>query len=161
MEEIQRWILSVTALSVLIAICQALMPPGAVKRASRLSCGLLLFLALVRPLLLADYDKLTETLGELSAPATGEETTELLTASEALTVSLIEEQASAYIQDKAEETGISCTVSVTCGGGELAAPQAVLVTGTLSEEQREQLVSWASELGIDANQVTIQEEGGT
>ena len=44
MELIRTWILSVTVSAIVIAVAEALMPPGAVKKVGKLTGGLILVL---------------------------------------------------------------------------------------------------------------------
>ena len=46
MELIRTWILSVTVSAIVIAVAEALMPPGAVKKVGKLTGGLILVLGI-------------------------------------------------------------------------------------------------------------------
>ena len=67
MDFLRGWLLSVTAAATILAAAQALMPEGAVKRAARLTAGLILILALVQPLVRTDYGDLYDLVTALPA----------------------------------------------------------------------------------------------
>ena len=74
---------------------------------------------------------------------------------------IIEEQAGAYIQDKAQELGIDCQVEVTAQGEDYPIPQTVTIRGSLTAEQREALTrAIETDFAIPA-QRQIYESGGT
>ena len=58
MELIRTWILSVTVSAIVIAVAEALMPPGAVKKVGKLTGGLILVLGILQPLVTMDYEDL-------------------------------------------------------------------------------------------------------
>ncbi len=134
------WLLSVTAAALLVGVLEAIMPEGSVKGVSRLGCGLLLFLVLVRPLLGGGYENLLEELHSWQQEA-AEETERLNQVESSLEETIIAEETAAYIQAEAEAQGITCTVTVTCAqnGDGLTLPVAVELGGVTQEAQREAL----------------------
>ena len=50
MGAVRSWLLTVIAASLICALADALMPPGAVRRVGRLVCGLVLLGAILTPL---------------------------------------------------------------------------------------------------------------
>lgn len=161
MEGIHQWILAVTAASVLTALCQALMPAGAVKRISALTCGLLLFLVIVRPIVRTDYSQLLTAIqvnNLVSDMGEGLQKT-----NSALTADIIAKETAAYIEDKAEEAGVRCTVAVECGEIQgLPVPERLIVSGTQSQAEQEAVAAIAEqELSLTGEAVEFQtKEGG-
>ena len=50
MDSVRNWILGVVAVGLLVSLCQSLSPEGKTQRVSRFCGGLLLFLAVVTPI---------------------------------------------------------------------------------------------------------------
>lgn len=140
MSGLESWLLSITAAALLVGVLEAMLPEGSVKAVSRLGCGLLLFLVLVRPLLGDGYGTLLEELHSWQSEA-AEETERLNQVETSLEETIIAEEAAAYIQAEAEEQGIPCSVAVTCARSEdgLPLPVAVEIGGVAQEDQREAL----------------------
>ncbi|MCD7828918.1 MAG: hypothetical protein LUG58_00585 [Clostridiales bacterium] len=162
LEGLRQWILAVTAVSLLTALCQALMPPGPVKRVSNLTCGLLIFLVLVQPVVWADYTQLLEDFQTYYA-GLGDYDAGLVETDNTLTEELIARNTAAYIEDKADAAGIVCAVTVVCGQREgVPVPEAVTVSGSLSQEEQAWLITLAeNDLGLEAQAVRFEEgEGG-
>ena len=108
---LRTWLLGVVACAVLVSIAGQLAPDGAVRRAARFTGGMLLMLALLRPLLRL----------ELSAPAldlnafhdAAAQLEQELAARQSSTLSArIAEETGAYIEDKADELGLSVRAKV-------------------------------------------------
>ena len=59
---IQRWLMGVTAASVLAAAAESLMPPGTIRRLGKLTGGLVLLLAVLSPIGQIDEDALARAL---------------------------------------------------------------------------------------------------
>lgn len=161
MEGIHQWIVSITAASMLTALCQAMMPAGAVKRVSNMTCGLLLFIVILRPVIRADYGQLLSSFADYynglgTYDSTLEET------NFALTESIIARDTAAYIEDKAAETGITCTVTVQCGEKDgLTVPTRITVWGSLTSEEEQQVSAMAVEaLAIEKDAVRFEEKEG-
>ena len=77
--------------------------------------------------------------------------------------SIIEEECSAYIQNKAKEQGMECQVSVNCGGEEKEYPYPVTVSiiGVLNNNQREWLETLIeTDLGVPRQEQTYRTESG-
>lgn len=158
MNAIKEWLLAVLAASFLTAAAQAIMPKGAVKKVGQLACGLVLFLAIVSPVLSARYMELTELLESYEQELAALET-ETVEASKNLTASFIDQETEAYIQGKTEELGVTCGVEVTWDwSGETPVPSGAVITGTLTEDERQKLVSALSQdLAIPKEQITCAE----
>ncbi len=135
------------------------MPEGSVKAVSRLGCGLLLFLVLVRPALGGGYERLLEELHSWQSEA-AEETERLNRLELSLEETIIAEEAAAYLQAEAGEQGIPCSVTVTCAqsGDGLTLPAAVEITGVTQEAQREALRTLIQEaLALSEEQIHFTE----
>ena len=159
MELIRTWILSVTVSAMVIAVAQALMPAGAVKKVGQLTGGLILVLGILQPLAGMDYGDLYDMVTALPAGAIAQE--EAQTHQYEAMKGIIEEELEAYIVDKGEALGADCTAQVTCtpGEGGVPVPEAVTVTGALTPAQRESLADCLEgELGIPRQAQTFYSE---
>lgn len=149
MDILRTWILSVTVSAMVIAAAQALMPEGAVKRAGRLTGGLILVLGLMQPLVSMDYGDLYDLVTALPVGAVTQQDLEAQTYDSMKEI--IEAELATYIVDKGEELGFACTAQVTCemGSGNVPVPACAAVTGSLTPAQQSALSDWmASDLGI-------------
>lgn len=138
-ELLGKWLMGVTCAAMILALAEGLSPAGGPKRAARLAGGLLLLLAVVKPLLELDGTALTQAMteyrldAEVSAQALEGENKTLMK-------DIIEAQSAAYIQDKAAALGISCQVQVEADeAADYPIPKVVTVTGTLTREERQRL----------------------
>lgn len=138
-EFLGKWLMGVTCAALILALAEGLSPEGGPKRAARLAGGLLLLLAVVKPLLELDGSAITQAMteyrldAEISAQALEGENKTLMK-------DIIETQSAAYIQDKAAALGISCQVRVEADkAADYPVPKVVTVTGSLSREQRQKL----------------------
>ncbi len=120
MELIRTWILSVTVSAIVIAVAEALMPPGAVKKVGKLTGGLILVLGILQPLVTMDYEDLYDMVTALPAGAIAQE--EAQTHQYEAMKGIIEEELEAYIVDKGEALGADWTAQVTCTPGEGEVP---------------------------------------
>lgn len=134
-----QWLMGVTCAALLLALAEGLSPAGGPKRAVRLAGGLVLLLAVVRPLVSLDGTELTRMLTEYRLEA--EYSSQLLEEENKRQMSnIIEAQCAAYIQDKAAALGIACTVEVeTDQAADYPVPKVVTVTGALTDRQRQAL----------------------
>ena len=161
MAALRGWLLAVIAASLLCAVADALMPPGAVKRVGRLVCGLVLIGAILSPMKDLDLAAGQRWLdGYLSGLRFQEEELEETVNSQIKII--IEQEYAAYIVDKAAELGWTCTAGVECRMSEegLYLPCRVEVAGPLTQAERARLaqVIW-EELGVpQSEQVYIGEE---
>ena len=149
MELIRTWILSVTVSAIVIAVAEALMPPGAVKKVGKLTGGLILVLGILQPLVTMDYEDLYDMVTALPAGAIAQE--EAQTHQYEAMKGIIEEELEAYIVDKGEALGADCTAQVICtpGEGEAPVPTQATVTGDLTPAQQEAMSRYLEqELGI-------------
>lgn len=161
MAALRGWLLAVIAASLLCAVADALMPPGAVKRVGRLVCGLVLIGAILSPMKDLDLAAGQRWLdGYLSGLRFREEELEETVNSQIKII--IEQEYAAYIVDKAAELGWTCTARVACERSEegLYLPVRTEVTGPQTAGVPAQLVrSIAEDLGVpEEAQVYIDKE---
>ena len=155
---LKQWILGITCAAVIGALAESLSPEGGAKRVGRLAAGLLLFLAVVRPLAQPDWDALSAAVTRYRLEAAGyaqaleEENRELVKA-------VIEARTAAYISDKAAALGAECTARVVYRWGEDGEilPQSVTLRGSFTDGQRADLSrTLEGELGIRAEDQTFE-----
>ena len=154
MTVLKDWLLGVVAAALAVALAQAVTPEGTVKRVGRLAGGLVLTLAILRPL---------PYLGtaSLSLPAfqtEGEEAADPGT--EPLKI-LIAQKAGAYIVDKGAQAGLSCTVAVTVAEDESGWPvpwSAEVVGEHFTGEQKAALSRAMEELDIPRERQSFRKE---
>lgn len=155
---LKQWILGITCAALVGALAEALAPPGRVKKAGRLAVGLLLLLAVVKPLGGVDCDTLAGTLEEYGTDR-GTCEAALEEKSGAVLKTVIEERTNAYISDKAKTLGMDCTAEVTYyyGPDGEVRPETVVVRGGFTEEQQGELSrTLEGELGIPARQQSFE-----
>ena len=154
MDMLREWLMAVLAASFLTAAAQAVMPEGPVKSVGRLICGLLLFLAIARPVLGIQYASLAAAVRDYSDQLT--ETQESLEkTNRQLTESIIVQETATYIQDKSSELGLDCRAEVTWDwSGQVPVPSVVTVTGELTEARQERFTqALTQDLGLEAEQI--------
>ena len=160
MELLRTWVLGITAAALVIAVAEALMPDGTVKKVGKLTGGLILVLVLLQPLAKLDYQDLYDRVASLPAGSLTRETL-----SEQVSLPLeegIEEELAAYIAEKGAALGCLCTARVDCAPDETGVPipVRVTVTGTFTPAQKEALRTLiAQDLGVGPeDQQYISEE---
>lgn len=156
MSALRDWLLGVTAAALAIALAQALTPEGTVKKVGRLVGGMVLLLAVARPLLSLEPGALAVTAGAWEQESTAAQ------AGEDVMKKLIAEKTSAYIVDKGGELGLACTAETQVAQDENGwpVPWQVTVRGTWSEAQRKALSDCiAQELDIPPERQSFQKEG--
>ena len=158
MTMLKEWLLGVTAAALAVALAQALTPEGTVKKIGRLVGGLVLLLAAVRPLM----GWKGATLGGLSLRVEPELAEEATQSGEDVMKTLIAQKAGAYIVDKGQSLGFSCTaeVGVALDGSGWPVPWEAAVSGTWTAQQKKALSQAVEEeLGIPAQRQSFREEG--
>lgn len=159
MEIIRNWLVGITCAAIIIAVADSLTPSGTVKKLGRLTGGLVLMLAVVKPLATLDYSAMAAALAEYRW---GRE--ESVQAGSGLGGDLmkgiIEERTGAYILDKAAELNIPCTeVEVLCQTEEngLPYPARVTIWGVQSQTDQAALArAIEGELAIPAQQQVFE-----
>ncbi len=140
MDFLNRWLTGITAVSILLALADHLMPKGSVKRIGKFAGGLLLILVIINPVLSVDTKLLAGTLAtyrfELENSNSSIEVT-----NDRLKKIIIEDRTGAYIRDRAAQLGIDCSVAVKCHVNKLDQlyPKSVVVYGEMTQEQQEEL----------------------
>ena len=161
MGAVRGWLLTVIAASLLCALADALMPPGAVKRVGRLVCGLVLLAAILAPAVRLDVAEGERWLAECFASMEPRRENLEETVNNQMKI-IIEGEYAAYIVDKAAEFGLTCSARVECRASEegLYLPVWAEVSGALTESGRARLVQVIREdLGVpESEQSYIGEE---
>lgn len=136
---IRSWLIGITCAAMVVALAESLAPNGAVRKIGRFTGGLVLLIAVLQPFVQLDMRDLSGLLSEYRIDA-GAYSTDLEAENGKLIKNIIEEETGAYILDKAAALGINgCEVAVEAvadGEGEYPVPEAVTVTGSLTESQR-------------------------
>lgn len=150
---VRAYLLSIAAAALLLALVQALLPQGAVKRTATMAGSLLVILAVLSPLARLDYDSLARSISKLQV-----ETESLRTGIEVgnreLMAGIIKQRCETYILDKAEQMGVELQVEITVSeGAGYPYPTAAVLRGAVTEGQRQTLTDYIAEnLGIPAEQ---------
>ncbi len=158
-ELVRSWLLGVTGVAILTAMAENLMPRGTVKGVGQLTAGLVLMLAVISPILSLDLDSLLPN--DSWEEEIAQSQLDLDTAQKKELEAIIASQLGAYIVDKAEAEGISCTATVVCQLEEgIYLPQQVTIQGTFQPDQREILLQLVEEgLDISQDNIFFTEEG--
>lgn len=153
----KSWLLGIVLTSLASGLARQLAPQGKEQAMVRLVCGLLLALAILRPLAGQDWDKLEFDLDGFTLQASDLSDSYRKNQQEALSA-IIAEKTEAYIWDKANRLGLSCAVTVTVSTpeGGVPLPDSVLIRGPYSRELADCL---EEEVGIPAEkQIWLEEE---
>lgn len=139
LELIRQWLVGITCAAMVTALAEGLAPPGAVRKIGRFTGGLVLLIAVLKPIASVDGSALSQALTEYRLDLEGYRAQLEEVNNEAMKT-IIEEQAAAYIVDKAAGLGLSCRVQMEAQeGGEWPVPWSVTVTGPLDKAQQEAL----------------------
>ena len=161
MEAARLWLLSILSASLVCALADALMPPGAVRRIGRLVCGLVLTAVILSPLVNLDLEGGGQWLENYFA-AMKQRENELEEQTEEGRKAIIEESYEAYILDKAAQLGLSCTVEVECQTDQdgICLPEQIRITGALTAQEKASLTQiLEQELAVPPEkQIYIEEE---
>lgn len=148
---VRAYLLSIAAAALLLALVQALLPQGAVKRTATMAGSLLVILAVLSPLAKLDYDSLARSISKLQV-----ETESLRTGIEVgnreLMAGIIKQRCETYILDKAGQMGLTLEVEITLSEGvDYPYPVSVTLRGAATEAQKRTLTAYITEnLGIPA-----------
>lgn len=153
----KSWLLGIVLTSLAAGLARQLAPKGREQAMVRLAGGLLLALAILRPLADGSWEGLDLETSSLTLQE--EELADAYRKNQQETLSaIIAEKTEAYIWDKANRLELVCTVSVTTSPGEsgIPLPESVVIRGTYSGE----LARWLEEeVGIPAEkQIWLEEE---
>ena len=135
MESLRTWLSSIVAVTLLIAMAESLVPEGTMRRVAGFTGGLVLLLALVRPVLAGGLPDLTLETEKWTA-AIEEEQASLSRQGEDALAALIAERTASYIWDKGAALGLEVKANVETRTGEagLPVPQRVELEGPYSKE---------------------------
>lgn len=135
MESLRTWLSSIVAVTLLIAMAESLVPEGTMRRVAGFTGGLVLLLALVRPVLAGGLPDLTLETEKWTA-AIEEQQASLSRQGEDALAALIAERTASYIWDKGAALGLEVKANVETRTGEagLPVPQRVELEGPYSKE---------------------------
>ena len=145
---LREWLTSIVVVTLLLSVAQALVPEGNIRRVASFLGGLILLLAMLRPVLGADLERLRLDFDGYEQEL--RQVREELSASyDAGLAERIEERTAAYISDKADALGLEVKVRVETAPGEagVSLPVKAEVTGPYSQELADFMTR---ELGIPA-----------
>ncbi len=152
----RSWLLGIVLTSLAGGLARQLAPQGREQAMVRLVSGLLLALAILRPLAEQDWEKLDWKLDGFGSQA--EEQAEVYRKNQQDSLSaIIAEKTEAYIWDKATRLGLDCTVQVTTAVGEngIPLPTSAVIRGPYSEALARCI---EEEVGIPAEKLIWQED---
>lgn len=135
MESLRTWLSSIVAVTLLLSIAQSLVPEGTLRRVAGFTGGLVLLLALLRPLLAGGLPDLgLET--EAWTKAIEAQQADLSRQGEDALAGLIAERTASYIWDKGAALGLEVTAAVETRTGEegIPVPYSVELEGPYSQE---------------------------
>lgn len=161
-ELLRSWLLSITVTALIAAVADRLTPDGAVKKVGKMAGGLLMLFSFLQPITSLDNDMLSSILSQYRFQ-TKEYIASVETGNIQLMKYIIEEETSAYIQDKAKELDLICETEVKCRVNDENIPYPVSVTvfGDLTDEEKLLLSRMIeSELAIDAENQCYERENG-
>lgn len=129
----RSWLLGIVFTSLAAGLARQLAPKGREQAMVRLVGGLLLALAILRPLAGGRWEGLELEIGPLELQ--GEELAETYRKNQQEALSaIIAEKTKAYIWDKANQLGLACQVTVATAAGEsgIPLPDTVTILGPYS-----------------------------
>lgn len=140
MEFLGNWMLGITAAAIILALADSLMPDGTVKKIGKLTGGLLLMIVVLRPVLNLDYEALAGSLANYKFEVQ-EFSSDIEVENNRLKKIIIEDRTGAYIQEKAMELGIECSVEISCrtDENETIFPASVVIYGEMTPTQEDKL----------------------
>lgn len=153
----KSWLLGIVLTSLAGGLARQLAPQGREQGMVRLVCGLLLALAILRPLAGREWERLEMDLSDLSGQSSELAEAYRKNQQESLSA-IIEEKTETYIWDKANQLGLACTVEVAAvtGGEGIPLPDSVVIQGPYSETLAGII---EEEVGIPAEkQIWLEEE---
>lgn len=147
----RAWLLGIVLTAFAAALARQLAPRGKEQAMVRLAGGLLLTLAILRPLAGMDWEGPALAAGSFRAQ-TREQAEAYRKNQIQVLSSIIEERTEAYILDKAEQLGLACSVEVTAAAGESGVPLPCRVT-IRGPYSRELAVCVEEEVGVPAEKI--------
>ena len=139
MQRIGAYFIGIAAAAMAVSLAEACLRRGALRRVVRLAGGVVLILTVLGPLVRLNLDSFGQYIAGVQLEEDARRTGVEVRRSELL-CRIIQEKTEAYILDKAEALGASVEAEVTVAQGtDYPYPEAVTVTGTLTEDQRRAL----------------------
>lgn len=159
MDWIRQWLTGVTAAAMLAAAAKSLLPGGAAGKIAGLTGGLVLLLAVLRPVGGLDEGRLEAAFAPYRGAWTDYEAALPETGGDSWMQAVIEESCGEYIEGKAGQEGILCRADVTCG--ETGKPERIVLRGSWTRGQQ----AWLEEmierdLAVPRQAQSYQLEGG-
>ena len=114
---LREWIMSITGASLLCAGALCITPAGRVRKVVQMLCGVVMILALIRPVLGFDISAYSASLAGYRERMYQIENN-IEETNNRLSRSIIEEECSAYILDKAHVIGLDITAAVSAKWGD-------------------------------------------
>ncbi len=141
MDFLRNWLIGLMGSAIIVACIDCLVPDGSVKRIGKFAGGLVMVIAILRPVLSIDYEIMAGSLANFRFDVQ-QYSSDLEIENERMKKIIIEDRTGAYIRDKAEQIGIDCNVAVQCRMNEKDQlyPASVTVYGDLTQEQKEKLI---------------------
>jgi len=156
-DNVRSWLLGIVLTSLAGGLARQLAPQGKEQAMVRLVSGLLLALAILRPLAGDGWDGLEIAAGSFTLQSQEQAEVYRKNQQDALSA-IIAEKTEAYILDKANQLGLDCTVQISVAAGESGIPLPVSATirGAYSPALAECM---EEEVGIPAQkQIWLEEE---
>lgn len=150
---VQGYLLSVSAVAILLSLIQSILPQNAIRRIATFAGGLVLILAVISPVLHLTTEDLQEIGRELQADRQ-ELALRVEDGNRQIMGSLIKENCEAYILDKAGQLGMSLTARVAVSqDGQYPVPVKAVLTGKFTPAQQMALSDEITEaLGIASHE---------
>lgn len=158
---VRNWLMAVIAASALCALADGLMPAGPVKGVGKVVCAMVLMCAVLSPVARLDLTAGQRWVEEYFH-GLEQERKELSGQVDEQMKVVIEREYAAYIEDKAAQMGITCTVLVESRMDEegLWVPDRIRVRGPLSDVEQSRLSQLIYEdLGVHPERQSYTLEG--
>jgi len=140
LEPVKNWLLGIICAALLAALAEGLTPDGTTRKICRMTCGLVVLLAVVQPVIQVDPAAIGQAFLDNRAAWNGA-SLDLEQTNGQLMETIIARQTGAYILDKATALGIPGPLTVTVSaqtreGEEYPIPVSVEIRGELTREQQ-------------------------
>lgn len=113
MTAIKNWLFGIIAVCAVLAVAYSVVPKGKFRTILRCGGGIILLLALLQPVLDADWSEIKHSFSDWKWELGGENQV-ILDQEKAELASIIEAKTAAYIEEKAASLGVVCHVQVKC-----------------------------------------------
>lgn len=154
----KNWLMGIVAAALAVSLAQAMTPEGPVRKVGRLVGGMVLLLAVARPLL--RLEPAMTAMAQL--PGAEVSQVRIEEGGEEMMKTLIAQKAGAYIVDKGQSLGLQCEVrvGVALDGSGWPVPWEAEISGAWTAEQKKSLSRAVEEdLGIPVERQSFREEG--